>query len=64
MKDSFKVFVDAAKETPRLYFAPLREALHAVSKMQDAMMKTQRGQTRGEFGKFETRERHDKKITK
>lgn len=60
MKGSIKVLVDAAKETPRLYFAPLISAVQAVSKVSDEMVRTQRGST-GQFGKFETKERRSKK---
>lgn len=63
MKESIKVFVDAAKETPRLYFAPLVGAFQAVAKVQDAMIRTQRGSAGGDFGNFETRERHHHKKT-
>lgn len=38
MKESIKVFVDAAKETPRLYFAPLVGAFQAVAKVASARM--------------------------
>lgn len=60
MKGSIKVFVDAAKETPRLYFAPLVSAFQAVSKVSDEMVRTQRGSS-GPFGKFEAKERRGKK---
>ncbi|MFL9987232.1 hypothetical protein [Paraburkholderia sediminicola] len=61
MKDSLKVIVEAAKETPRLYFAPLVGAFQAVSKMQDAMIRTQRESTTGEFGKFVLKDRSSRK---
>ncbi|SDR37290.1 hypothetical protein SAMN05443245_5206 [Paraburkholderia fungorum] len=63
MKDALKVFVDAARETPRLYFAPLVGAFHAAVKVQDTMIKTQKGGRAGEFGAFEVRGRHVHKKT-
>jgi hypothetical protein len=57
MKGSVKVFLDAARETPRLYFAPLVEALQTASKIQDQMSSTGRGGS-SEFGKFEVK--HDR----
>jgi hypothetical protein len=39
----FKVFVDAAKETPRLYFAPIFEALKAVQSVQETMVRERKG---------------------
>lgn len=54
MKGSVKVFLDAAKETPRLYFAPIVGAFQAAAKMQDQMTQTQRGAS-SEFGKFEVK---------
>jgi len=53
MKELVRVLVDAAKETPRLYFAPLLGAFNAVSKAQDEMVRRQR--EHGEFGRFEAR---------
>lgn len=53
MKELVKVLVEAAKETPRLYFAPLVGAFNAVSKAQDEMVRRQKDS--GEFGRFETR---------
>ncbi|MFM0503922.1 hypothetical protein [Paraburkholderia caffeinilytica] len=55
MKGSVKVFLDAAKETPRLYFAPLVEAFQTASKIQDQMSSTGRGAP-SEFGKFEVKQ--------
>ncbi len=46
MKDSLTIIVAAAKETPRLYFAPIIAALRAVSKVEDAMVETQRASNR------------------
>lgn len=43
MNHSWKAFVDAARETPRLYFAPLQAAFEAVGRVQDAMLATYRG---------------------
>ncbi|WP_155696599.1 hypothetical protein [Burkholderia stagnalis] len=40
MKRSLKIFVDAAKETPALYFAPVVGALKAASKVTDEMATT------------------------
>ncbi|WCM21408.1 hypothetical protein NDK50_08150 [Paraburkholderia bryophila] len=61
MKGSIKVFMDAAKETPRLYFAPLVGAIQAVSKVSDQMVKTQRGND-GQFGKFEAKNDRQRKT--
>jgi hypothetical protein len=62
MKDSLKVIVEAAKETPRLYFAPIIGALHAVSKVQDQMIRTQRDTGSGEFGRFVVKDRGPQKA--
>lgn len=43
MNQSWKAFVDAARETPRLYFAPLQAAFEAVGRVQSAMLETYRG---------------------
>jgi hypothetical protein len=40
MKDALKVFVEAAKETPALYFAPVMGAIKAASKVSDDMTKS------------------------
>ncbi|MDN7490548.1 hypothetical protein QZM35_22820 [Burkholderia sp. AU45274] len=60
MKDSLKVIVEAAKETPRLYFAPIVAAFQAVGKVEDAMIRTQRDSASGQFGKFVPKDRRQK----
>lgn len=42
MKNSIKVIVEAAKETPRLYFAPLVAVFRAVGDVQRQMIETHR----------------------
>lgn len=38
MRETVKIFVDAVKETPRLYFAPFFAALHAVRAVEQDML--------------------------
>lgn len=49
MRQAVKVFVDAVKETPRLYFAPLVAAINAVGRVEREMV------TKGEQGSGRTR---------
>ncbi|WP_146126105.1 hypothetical protein [Burkholderia multivorans] len=46
MKEAVKVFVDAVRETPRLYFAPLVAALNAVGRVESEMTRTYKGTVR------------------
>lgn len=62
MKDSLKVILEAAKETPRLYFAPIVGAFQAVAKVQDQMIRTQRDSGSGEFGRFVPKNRYSQKM--
>jgi hypothetical protein len=41
MSSSWKLFWDAAKETPKLYFAPLNAMFVATREVQKEMIKTQ-----------------------
>lgn len=41
MKDAWKTFIDAAKETPRLYFAPITGMLEGARKAQAEMLQPQ-----------------------
>ncbi|WP_141727430.1 hypothetical protein [Burkholderia seminalis] len=46
MNETVKAFMDAVKETPRLYFAPIVAALNAVSHVESEMTRTYRGTVR------------------
>ncbi|MBY4768952.1 hypothetical protein [Burkholderia ambifaria] len=48
MRQAVRVFVDAVKETPRLYFAPLVAAINAVGRVESEMVtKRSKGPIRG-----------------